>query len=189
MPWPLNCPLRVHVDLFNFYFLSLSLIENEQVQIHVNTPIDILPSNIKFHAFAVKKINAKPFLLHTDNYSANGSKDATLNSINQLLYSRINMYLLWRFTSNSFDTDIFKEDLFENVHKHTELSLCSDEIQLLSNYCAIVSYARRHFLEILGDYVPPIEIPKMICNDWYAPLTPDDEKKILDKSSSIGLAV
>ena len=174
-----ECALK----LFHVNSSPLSLIENQLVEVHVNTPLDSLPSNHKFHALEVGKINKKPFLLHTDNFSANGSKDATLQSINKLLSTRVNLYLLWRMAGNSFDIDVFKEGLFENVRKHTELSLCSDEIRLLSAYCDITSYTRRRYLEILGDYITPIEIPPMRSSSLYAPLAPDQEGKILDKST------
>ena len=100
-----------------------------------------------------------------------------------MLNSRINMYLMWRFAGTAFDMDIFKPGIFEEPQRTNNLTLASDDIRLLFSYCAITNYARRRFLEILGDYVPTPTVPAIKFNALYEPLIPEEESKILDQST------
>ena len=174
-----ECALR----LFFVDTMPLAFCQGEEISVHVNTPTNLLSTNANYSAREVEKLNNKPFLLHTDDFSATNSKAAVLDYMNSLLYNVINLFILWRTTLNFFDFNIFKNNLFDDAYPHTRLALSLDDLQLISAYTYAASYTRIRFLKTLANYIPETDTPTITFSKSYTPLSAAKEKELIEKSS------
>ena len=156
----------------------------ENIEVYVNTPHELLTANTQIYPLKAKSLDKSPFLLETDDLCPR-DKHEPITYLNKLVSANINQFILFRMTQIFFDSNqIFKPDAFTKAPFGSEAGcLTLNDLQLLSHYTDIASYARVICLRTLAEHIPsePI-LPTSFPSD-YSTLTQENETNLISSST------
>ena len=172
---------QVSLNQLSIDNLALCYSQNEAIKVYFNSDTEHLMANKCFLKDSVKQENSKPLSLGFNDFSATKPQE-TLDHVNSLLNTNLNLFICHRLSQTVIDKELFTENIFLSANTENPLSLSSNEIKLLLRYLDYASMTRFTHTKILDEILSTTSNLKMSLSNIKPILTSDLEESTLHAS-------
>ena len=190
--------LDVEVKTENLQIDSCPLVfqEGEKIETFFTITPDLATGNFNFGDDQLSIKNQRPLIVNLSDFQTNNIVDA-LKFLNKILQNSSNLFIITRYLEVLLDCDtIVKKDLFEKLNIEREVTVSTKDLNVLLKYVNMATYTRLKIIEIVNNFVNPINpgktfnklIPPKLVAYTEGALTLEDEEEALKESMFLNTA-